>query len=211
MKNLNKVIDPSVKIIEKRGDYSIAKNEDDPMWRFTLYKRAEYVGRFRDMEAVNDFIKWRSHTVLVPLMIIVILFALVFPVRAEISQADGVRAIMGEARGQSYANKVAIGEALRNREKLAYYRRRGVMQGVYGYKTQFSAWPGTWSEAERAWKASAKSNTVKGAQYWFDDRDMKVVTKAKWFKNLRFVTRVGDHSFYKEAQHGKHYTDASRH
>lgn len=118
---------------------------------------------------------------------------------AEILPAAAEHAILGEARGENFDGKTAIGEALRNRERLPYYKKKGVFHGVNGYQAHdFVVMPWTAYDAERAWKRSVKTNLTKGAQYWFSDSDLKIVNRAKWFKKLKFTKRVGNHYFYRE-------------
>src|SRR3990167_2373542 len=65
---------------------------------------------------------------------------------AAVPEAEAVHAIMGEARGESYAGKLALAEAIRN---------RGHLGGVYGVNVPMAKLvrekPKTWDDARRAW------------------------------------------------------------
>ena len=103
-----------------------------------------------------------------------------------ISDADAVRAIIGEAEGESFKGKVAVAEAIRN---------RGTLRGVYGFKAkrvdQAPDW--VWREARRAWKKSKQSNLVKGATH-FESTDFPI---PGWSKKMRMTAHIGKHKFYK--------------
>lgn len=105
---------------------------------------------------------------------------------AEIDPNIAIKAIVGEAEGESYRGKLAIAEALRN---------RGHVRGVYGVSSpRLSKAPKwVWVEAEKAWKESANTNLVKGADHW-ESTDFKVPT---WAKKMTKTAIIGKHVFYR--------------
>ena len=99
---------------------------------------------------------------------------------AAVSAPDAADAIVGEAAGQPYAVKLAVGEAIHN---------RGTLRGVYGYHAahnQFEpSW--VWRDARRAWTESAKTNLVKGATHFGSAADVAKGT----FKGMKLMVVVG--------------------
>lgn len=118
---------------------------------------------------------------------------------AEIPVGLAVRAIIGEARGESYAGKLAVAEALRNRLELERYRK-DPFDGVYGFTARIreKVDPQVYRDAEKAWKASKRSNTVGEAIVWGNAADVKKFKRQRWFKNMRLVKKVGRHYFFEE-------------
>lgn len=106
----------------------------------------------------------------------------------EIRPDDAVRAIMGEARGESYLGKVAIAEAV---------RARGTLKGVYGFKAKFSEPDRVWDEARRAWEESKKTNLTKGATVWGNKSDVAIFKKTRWFKSYELTAQIGGHYFFR--------------
>lgn len=125
-------------------------------------------------------------------------FPKIFNGAAAISESKAVHAILGEARGEPQAGREAVGEALRNRAKLPYYRSRGVFKGVYGAQSHFTAGAGSQALARKAWRDSRSSENIRGAEYWFTADDLRKVKKQSWFSNLKFQKRIGKHYFYKQ-------------
>ena len=113
-----------------------------------------------------------------------ILICLGSPLGLAIEETQAVRAIMGEARGESLTGKIAIAEAIRN---------RGHLKGVYGLKANFQEPERVWNEARKAWKESINSNLVKGADHW-ESTDFK---KPFWAKRMIETATIGKHKFYR--------------
>jgi len=110
------------------------------------------------------------------------------PAHASIPDADGIRALMGEARGElvrDYRCAVATAEAIRN---------RGTLQGVYGFKAKFNEPAWVWKRAEKAWKESAGTNYTKGADHW-ESTDFKTPT---WAKSMIETAHIGKHRFFRK-------------
>lgn len=118
---------------------------------------------------------------------------------AEIPDAQAVRAILGEARGEGYEGMLAVAEAIRNRAKQPYYKAR-VFHGVYGLDATISdrVSPDTVETAKRAWRASQTSKTVGEAYVWGNAADVEKFKRQKWFKNMRLVRKIGGHYFFEE-------------
>jgi len=116
--------------------------------------------------------------------------------KSPIPQAQAVRCILGEARGE-YAKQgerafVAIAEVL---------RRRGSTQGVYGCTDTIPAKDmvymkakGYFRIAEQAWKKSATTNITNRATHW-ESTDFPV---PYWAEKMKVVAIIGKHKFYKE-------------
>lgn len=111
-----------------------------------------------------------------------------------------VKAIVGEAEGEPFAGKLAIAHALRNRAQNPHYRGKRVFKGVYGLKRKTHAPKRTWHQADRAWKESSQKKDNTGhATIWGTDSDVRKFRKEEWFRKCRFTTRIGNHSFFREA------------
>jgi len=111
---------------------------------------------------------------------------------AEIPQQLAVRAIVGEAAGQSYQEKIAIGEAIRN---------RGTLRGVYGVNAKHNEtepeW--VWKQSREAWIASANTNVTKGATHW----EGVSFKKPYWADSMVETARIGETVFYREKTKGE--------
>jgi len=109
-----------------------------------------------------------------------------------------VRAIVGEAENQGIDGMRALASAIRNRAKLPYYKKRGVLHGVYGLHRKFKKQPPdwVWKQAQKAWDESASKDFVQGAQFWGTDADVAKFKTEDWFKKTKFVTKIKDHSFF---------------
>lgn len=117
-----------------------------------------------------------------------------------ITDSQAVNAILGEAEDQGLLGMTALGEAIRN---------RGSLKGVYGYKaivikdgnyyrkTKKGLIPiskATVKQAEEAWKASATSNYVLGADHW---ENVKAFGMPSWAKNMQITLEHKNHVFFK--------------
>ena len=91
------------------------------------------------------------------------LVCLCFEANASITDKQATECILGEARGEGYDSMLAHAEAIRN---------RGHLKGVYGCKADLSKEmsyllsTGIYEKAQKAWRESAKTNTVSGASFW---------------------------------------------
>lgn len=112
---------------------------------------------------------------------------------AKINITDdlAVKAICGEAEGESFVGKVAIGESI---------RQRGHLNGVYGLKSPRLATISrkAWSACQKAWNESKKSKYTFGAEVWGTDSDILKFKKTKWFKSYRKTVKIGHHTFFKK-------------
>jgi hypothetical protein len=107
---------------------------------------------------------------------------------AEINEAQAVRCLMGEARGESYEAIVAHAEAYRNR-----YARYGRVKGVFGCTAKFSEPARVWARVKKAWLESANTNLVNGATHW-ESTDFKVPS---WSHGAVVTAKFGKTKFYK--------------
>ena len=107
---------------------------------------------------------------------------------AMIAEADGVQAVMGEARGEPYLGKVAIAEALRN---------RGTLNGVYGFKARFQEPERVWGDARRAWREGEQSNLTHGATVWGNRSDVEKFRLERWFLAYEQTAKIGGHYFFR--------------
>lgn len=146
-------------------------------------------------ERVEEWITYFVLGVLITLLMI-------FVTRCNLAQAStitqekAILACLGEAEGEPYIGKVAMLEALRNRNTL---------KGVYGYKAikqvgnkylrknRFLS-KATVQSCKSAWIESATSNYVKGADHW---EAIETFGKPKWSKKMIQTAKIGNHTFLK--------------
>lgn len=116
-------------------------------------------------------------------------FIMVFPQTAfAVTEEEAVRCIMGEARGESFEGKVAVGEII---------RRRGSTEGLYGCKAKFKEPKRVWDEARRAWRLSERTKTTKDATLFENTKAFGF--PKKWNrKKVQFVTKIDNHDFFKK-------------
>lgn len=118
------------------------------------------------------------------LLVFIIFFA---PPAFAVTEQEAVRCIMGEARGENFEGKVAVGEII---------RKRGSTAGMYGCKAKLKEPQKVWDEARRAWRKSAGTRTTKDATLFEN-------TKAFGFprrwdrRKVKFVTKIDQHDFFK--------------
>ena len=102
-----------------------------------------------------------------------------------ISDAQAVRAIIGEASNQGYVGMYAVASGIRN---------RGSLKGVYGLKAKHvdlePKW--VWDMARKAWKES-KVKRLHIGDYW---ENIKTFGTPSWVKGMKEVYRIKDHVFY---------------
>ena len=114
------------------------------------------------------------------------LLLLALRLQASIPDNLAVRAVVGEAGGQSYAEKLGVAAALRN---------RGNLHGVYGLKSAMvdrqPAW--VWRDARKAWEESATNDVTHGASFW-ESTDFKT---PYWASSMHRTCRIGKTVFYK--------------
>jgi hypothetical protein len=106
------------------------------------------------------------------------------------TQANCIKALVGEVEGETFQTKLATAECLRN---------RGTLKGVYGINSKrlSKASRKAWAECELAWAKSKASNLVDGATVWGNASDVKIFRKTKWFKSYVQTAHVGNHFFFK--------------
>ncbi len=112
---------------------------------------------------------------------------------AAVSQDQMIRALIGEAGGESLQTQTAVAEVIR--ERVATY---GSLRGVYGLHNPVvdKASPATWAKARKAFAASATSHLVPaGTLYFGGDR-----LDDGYFKSYRRVAHYGRVSFYQPSK-----------
>lgn len=103
-----------------------------------------------------------------------------------VTEEEAVRCIMGEARGENFQGKVAVGEII---------RKRGTA-GMYGCKAKFKEPQRVWDEARRAWRKSAGTRTTKDATLFENTKEFGF--PRRWDRRkVKFVTKIDSHDFYK--------------
>lgn len=139
------------------------------------------------------------------LFVSVAVFCLMIPLAyADVSRADGIRAIVGEAANQSakYGDRVgfdgmtAVGEVI---------RRRGSVRGLYGYQAMAhrKESAAVWEMAGKAWDRSASSTLTydeysgKGATL-FENINAFGFPKSWDRMKVIGVKEIGDHVFFVE-------------
>ena len=107
-------------------------------------------------------------------------------IASAISDKQAVKAIVGEAAGESYFGKVAVAAAIRN---------RGNLRGVYGVHSSmiYQQPASVWREALKAWRESETNDPTHGASYW-ESTDFK---KPYWADKMHVTAHIGKHVFYK--------------
>ena len=101
----------------------------------------------------------------------------------EITEAQAVQCIMGEARGEPYEGQVAVGEVL---------RKRGKLSGFYGCFANFKATQGEFKKAQKAWRESSKTDYSNGATHFEGDS----FKQPYWAKDMKVVAHIGRQTFY---------------
>lgn len=117
----------------------------------------------------------------------------------EITEIQAVRAILGEAEGESLVGMTAIAEVIRT---------RGNMQGIYGYHavkyTNGVYYRGHRHilnkialQALKAWKDSSTTHYSANAQGWGSRTDLEAFHTQSWFRKCVIVAKYGNHYFWR--------------
>ena len=114
-----------------------------------------------------------------------IVILLCLPFLFGFTDAQAIRAIIGEASNQGYNGMLAIAVGIRN---------RGSLKGVYGLTAKHvdnePIW--VWKLALQAWKDS-KLNRIHSGTHW---ENIKRFGKPSWIKDMRLVYKYKEHNFY---------------
>ena len=94
------------------------------------------------------------------------------------SDAQAVKAILGEASNQGYQGMLAVACGIRN---------RGTLQGVYGLKAKhiYNEPQWVWNMAQKAWDESLNDRIHSGT-HW---ENIKAFGTPYWVKNMKEVYR----------------------
>lgn len=111
---------------------------------------------------------------------------------SEFTSDNCIKALMGEAIGQSEAELFAHAHALRN---------RGTLVGVYGLNNwQKHNTPENWQRASRAWYTSEiERDTTNGCTHWLSDYDL-IHSRPKliaWRFKAVYSVKIGQTTFYR--------------
>lgn len=124
--------------------------------------------------------------ILLVLLISIIIFGAPPQVQAAVSDEQAIRAIVGEASGESYQTMLGVACAIRN---------RGTLQGVYGLKAKHSnnepAW--VWAKARKAWAESKSKDITLGATHF----DCVKKGEPYWASTMRKTVLIGVTQFYR--------------
>lgn len=117
-----------------------------------------------------------------------------------------VATIYGEAAGEPYQGKLAVGEVIRNRMKRKHWSD-GTVAGTVLRPRQFSLWntetlgrirtcrlntdDPVVRECQRAWDESALTNVTSGALYYHADYVLP-----PWVGGMELTVQIGRHLFY---------------
>jgi spore germination cell wall hydrolase CwlJ-like protein len=112
--------------------------------------------------------------------------------QARVTDADAVRAIIGEAANQGNRGMLAVACAIRNRDKAG----ASPLAGVYGLQARHvdhePAW--VWARARAAWIRSATADITAGATHWENTAAFGV---PYWARTMTATVTVGNHRFFK--------------
>lgn len=110
-------------------------------------------------------------------------------IAAQVSSADAVRAIAGEAEGEGARGMLGVACAIRN---------RGTLKGVYGLHAprvrSGRVSPQVLRKAAQAWNTSKGVDITGGADHW---HNLKREGPRKWTKKYDKTAVIGRHVFYK--------------
>lgn len=171
----------------------------------SLWENAQRQPEVSNLKKISEFFKVPIKSLFVSLVIIAIPFCLMTSLAyADVSRADGIRAIVGEAANQpaKYGDQVgfdgmtAVGEVI---------RRRGSVRGLYGYKAMETRKESeaVWAMAGKAWDRSASSTLTydeysgKGATL-FENINAFGFPKSWDRMKVIGVKEIGDHVFFVE-------------
>lgn len=216
-------------IREKIGDLEIELEEAQnwtqasrcPLWAQKWADELEERLRRARMETIREaslreplqlpIRQWPAHarkTLALGLKFFTLLLLLTPTVAAQEQDLIPIQTIIGEARGESLAGQIAVGEVIRERIGKRWFGHDA--EDVCMKSMQFSFWddkdtairtlqrisPEVWQRASQAWHESAKTNLSKGATHYcrYD-----VWPAWRTDPSMKFKGRIGRHVFYRES------------
>lgn len=111
--------------------------------------------------------------------------------QAAINEQLAVRALIGEAANQGLIGMTALAEAIRN---------RGSLRGVFGLsRDRFIDSQPKWvhEQARRAWRESARTNLVNGADHW---ENVEAFGVPEWSRQMEKTVKIKDHTFWRKGR-----------
>lgn len=106
---------------------------------------------------------------------------------ASVTEAQAVKTILGESRGEPFEGQCAVGEVLRLRNSV---------KGFYGYTAKFKFTPQEYQTALKAWRLSATTNYSNHATLF---ENISSFGTPYWAKSAKKVAKIGRHTFYVES------------
>lgn len=104
---------------------------------------------------------------------------------ASLTEAQGVRIVLGEARGEPFLGQVAVAEVA---------RRRNSTKPFFGYTAKFKHTPEEYQTALRAWHLSASTNYSNNATHFEGDS----FKRPRWIHSMNQTAHIGRQTFYRE-------------
>jgi hypothetical protein len=105
----------------------------------------------------------------------------------EVSEAQAVRAMVGEASNQGYTGLLAVGNVIRH---------RGSIKGLCGAKAAHCdrepAW--VWILARKAWAESATNDVTMNSTHF---ENVSKFGRPVWARSMTKTVKIKDHQFYK--------------
>ena len=105
----------------------------------------------------------------------------------EVSEAQAVRAMVGEASNQGYTGLLAVGNVIRH---------RGSIKGLYGAKAAHCdkepSW--VWILARKAWAESATNDVTMNSTHF---ENVSKFGQPVWARSMTKTVKIGKHQFYK--------------
>src|ERR1035441_1652217 len=104
-----------------------------------------------------------------------------------VSEAQAVRAMVGEASNQGYTGLLAVGNVIRH---------RGSIKGLYGAKAAHCdkepSW--VWILARKAWAESATNDVTMNSTHF---ENVSKFGRPVWARSMTKTVKIKDHQFYK--------------
>lgn len=107
-----------------------------------------------------------------------------------LTDANIIKAILGEAIGESLQGKEAIARAILNRKSLKQ------VNGLHNPIIK-KAKAKDYKDAKEALRLARTRDITKNSIGWGNKSDLQVFNRQAWFKNCYISLKIGNHFFYK--------------